>query len=109
MRAENFVFKIVFFVPSLDLYEVKDVLMDFLQNQGYQYVAPTLSLPYFYMSFRIQIPQSSIPISLKIKRFLKIIDEKELISKAHLKYLRKLRNDIPFKIDVFIYRGKWKI
>jgi hypothetical protein len=109
MRAENFVFKIKFFAYSKNLEKIRKGLVTFLENEGYSYVNPISSLYNFLsMTFMLNTLSISPPITLKLKKIIGLLDDKRLKQEIYFQTISKLRDDVPYEINIFMYFGKWK-
>ena len=107
--AENFVFKGKFFVASKDINKIKDILIDFLQSEGFKQVKPfSFFHNYFSLTFCLQDLKISIPLGLKIKRYFGMISEMELKTLIHFKSLSTKRDEIPYEVNISMYMGKYK-
>lgn len=107
MQAENFVFKGKFFVYSKELNKIKDVLTDFLQTENYQQISPiSFFYNFFSLTFMRYTSQLSVPLNLRIKKYLGLISQNELAQELYFKSILRTRNDIPYEINVFTYLGK---
>jgi len=109
MRAENFVFKIKFFMNSKELNKIRDSLISFLQSEGYSYANPISSFYNFLsITFMLNTPPISTPFNLRLKRIFGFIDNQKLKQEIYFKTISKIRSDMPYEINIFIYLGKWK-
>jgi len=112
MEAENFVVKGKFIViipdniePRKLLSNLNDIIIENLLSKGYRYNGP-ISFMYNYFELEFWLNQTlEMPLRYKL---LKLFDENKYKTECYLKDLGRKREDIPWRIKIYLYQRKFK-
>lgn len=112
MEAENFVVKGKFFIPkseNTDLLKLfntlQNAIIEYMRSKGYVYSGP-VSFFYNYseLEFHLNLPEE---ISFA-DRFRKILNRDKYNWNKYSKNLIKTRDDMPWRVKIYLYFGKFK-
>ncbi|MGV9141953.1 MAG: hypothetical protein ACOC1X_03350 [Promethearchaeota archaeon] len=117
MEAENFVVKGRFFVPlpkdeeksgystTRFIIDIKNMVIENLTSKGYLYSGPaSIVYNYFELEFRM-IYYSKLSITDRLFRF---VNPEKKQAENYFKNLGESRDDIPWKVRVYLYMGNHK-
>ncbi len=110
MLADSLIVKGKVFVnlPFREYRKLKDAIIEFMKAEGYDFISPfSLFHEFLSLTFTLRFP-NEVPISLRIKKFLNIIDHTKFREKVYFYYLLRVRNDVPFELTILLYPGKMK-
>jgi len=115
MEAENFVVKGKFMVIRPEnietrklLNKIKDIIIENLLSKGYIYKGP-ISFMYNYFELEFLFDQTlEMPLHYKLLKLLPIYDENKYKIECYLKDLERKREDIPWRIKIYLYLGEFR-
>ncbi len=113
-RAENLIVEGKFFYPLDDLKKfnrLKEKITEFMVLNQYQPTGQNIFFEnnFLTMAFLLNISHlSSIPLSSRIRHFLRLVSRDIIEQEKHYEDLKNVRDDLPFKIVFYIIPSKMK-
>lgn len=109
MDPENYVFRGKFFLLTKELEGCKNFIVNFLNDEGFVKISRTMNLyEFFSMTFNRIPPKLTPSIGLRIKKTLGFINQEEFNIEKRFVELSRMRDELPFEVDVSFHIGKYK-
>jgi len=106
VRAENLIVKSKCFIAtrpdSKNILNLKDVITSLMVREGYKPKDPRALIfqdRFLATSFYVNLPYRKPPLNLRIKKVLGLISDEQLEGQVYIEALRRIRDDIPFKVS----------
>jgi hypothetical protein len=112
MDAENFAVKGMFFVPKPEKIDtskffesLQNAIIDYMLSKGYTYSGPS---SFFFKYTELEFYLSRTEASSFVDKIRKALNKNRYNWKIYSQSLAKTRDDMPWRVKIYLYFGKFK-